>query len=157
MSNVPARMIRQSINGYCTEAEIDWLRNMPRHGAMGHYGLCLYGPVQVLPETKFPAMAAALIRNYVDARVFTLRQLLELEESGDLPNPTVLFIPNLFVSTKGQTLTGWQTQMLMDVLIRRMTAGRMTVVYVENMDLLAKEFGTMFMQHLKNNYVLLGA
>jgi hypothetical protein len=101
------------------------------------------------------AMAAALLRNYIDARVITVQTLLEASEHHhEIPDPTVLLIPNLFVRQGGKGIPSWKMSLIYDLLLSRFTAGRVTVAYVEDMNLMAADYGALMAQHLKAGYLI---
>jgi hypothetical protein len=98
------------------------------------------------------AIAAALLRNFIDARVVPLNTLLSSVDSGKPIDPTVLLIPNLFVRGGGKTVPAWKMQQAYDLLLQRSVSGKLSVVYVESMDGLKEGFGMVFGQHLEGHY-----
>jgi hypothetical protein len=148
-SGVPVSMIHKSSVPYLTEQELDWVLN---DWPMTNSSACLSGALKCSATTKFMAMAAIFIRNYKDARVVTLGQVL----AGEVDTlATLLFIPNFYVKGFGKPLAFHQVQTLHDFLVKRITRNRATVVYVENLDLLATDYGSQIRQHFDEHYRLL--
>lgn len=152
-ANVPQHMIRQTSKPYLTASETEWLVHFRAYQAKGQ-GLVMTGMQSIAPDMKMMAMAAALIRNFIDARVMPLGQVINLVEDGEMPSPSVLLIPNLYVQTVGKALSDWKVQHVYDLLLQRIVAQKPTVVYVENFDLLSNVYGPLFAQHLQQHYKL---
>lgn len=144
IAGVRVSMIHEPMAKYCSPAECEWIKKIMLHREAGKAGLCLTGIDTKHPaEDRMMAMCAALLRNYVDARVVTMRMLLEATEKGkELPDPTVLLIPNFYVDFKGgKPSTNWQVQTLQDVLMRRMVDKKLTLIYVQSFSGLKECFG----------------
>lgn len=149
MANIPKHMIYESAVDSCSLRELDWIRNF-RTYQVSNKGLLVVGSQEVPVDKKFMAIAAALVRNFIDARVVTLNGVL----GDNAPNPTVLLVPNLFVEATGKGLPAWKIQQLYDYLIGRCVEGRVSVLYVEDLDSLQHYYGQIFRQHLSENYIL---
>jgi len=153
-AGIPEWMLEESATKYCDGKTLDWLRRYPVHRRSGR-GLCMVGKFTPPPDTQMQAMAAALVRNCFDGRVMTAHMVLDYHErTHDVPDPTVLLVPNLFVRQAKAGLPSWKMAVLYDVLLSRFTMGRATVVYVEDMQGLASEYGALMAQHLEANYVI---
>lgn len=151
-ANVPKKMLDQSAKEYCSGTELQWLTRFPFYQRKNQ-GLVLLGKHTPGPDIKMMAMASALLRNYVDARLLTVQGLLQDYENGGVaPDPTVLFVPNLFVRQGGKGLPSWKMQLVYDLLLSRFTSGRISVLYVEDLGAMAAEYGQLFAQHLEANY-----
>lgn len=149
VAGVPAQYVHRSAKGICEESEIDWIRHFHRMRD-ARAGLVLVGKKDA--EGRCMAICAALMRNFIDARVRPLNTLLSDEDSGDFYDPTVLLVPNAFVQTVGKSMPAWKTQTFYDVLLRRMAQNKPTVLAVESMDGLAQAYGATFAQHLLTHY-----
>lgn len=152
-ANIPQAMIHRSAMDVLTPKELDWLRNVRFMQEQGR-GLVLRGAADA--ETKIMAMTAAMLRNFIDARVIPLNTLLQQAEDKAVPTPSVLLIPNLYVRGVGRALPAWKVQIVYDLLLARMTAGKLTVAYVEDMDGLEKDYGQVFFAHLQSHYQIVG-
>jgi hypothetical protein len=150
-ANVPRQFMYKSAKEYCGVREIDWIRRFPGLRAQGVGGLVMIGTPKA--ETRCMAIAAALVRNFIDARVMPLNTVLELKEKGALPEPSVLIIPNMYVSTVGRSLPAWKIQTLYDVLLGRLTANKPTVLYIEDMDAMTNAYGPVFREHIEEHFM----
>lgn len=148
-ANVLPTYVHKSMYGICSEDEISWVQNFRTHQSQGT-GLALVGVDN--PEARIMSIAGALIRNYVDARVLSVASVLSLRDANSLPDCTVLLIPNLFMRSKGTGLPSWKIQIIYDLMLSRLTSNKPTVVYVEDMDALASEYGRLFADHLNLHY-----
>lgn len=152
VANVPKSMVFKSAKDFCAKTEIDWLLNFPRYEREGK-NLCLVGMHSPSPETKMMAMACTLLRNHLDARVLPLNTVLHLIADGFPPDPHILLIPNLYIRQGGKTLPSWQMQQVYDLLLARLVAGKPTIIYVEDMNALGMEYGSVLSQHIKDHYI----
>ncbi|ATS92329.1 hypothetical protein DLP05_053 [Stenotrophomonas phage vB_SmaS_DLP_5] len=149
-AGIPPHFIHKSTREHLSDKEIQWLRDYPEHKQEAE-GLLLTGIHDPDPATKMQSMTAAFLRNFIDARLMAVNQILDLIEQHSMPEPEVLLIPNLFQSAYGKAFPAYKVQQLYDLLLGRVAKGKLTVVYVQNMDELEAEFGVLFRGHL-NTY-----
>lgn len=152
-AGIPRSFIYKSAKEFCTPQELEWLTKYRAHRARNSGGLCLYGVGDRI-TARFSALAAALVRNYIHARVVSLSDFLDNEEAMD---GTVLFIPNFYVTAEGKPLAAWQIQVVYDHLTKRFLEGKMTVVYVENLETMQKHYGSLVADFIGSEFDLLGA
>jgi hypothetical protein len=151
IANIPKYLIHQSAKTVCNDDELEWVRNFASYRETGK-GMVIVGDTNIGPDMRLMAMTAALLRNFIDARVMPLNGVLEMAESGDVTGPTVLMIPNLYVNSFGKQLTAWKVQQLYDLLLSRFTQGRPTVAYVESMHGLKEAYGPQIANHLEQHF-----
>lgn len=151
VAGIPKSFLHQSMTVFCGEHDVDWVKDYHSLESLGKAGLVITGPNS---ETRMFAMAAALVRNFIDARVVNLNTVLEWHKSEDEPNPTVLFIPNLYTKNMdSKVMPSWKVQQIHDLLISRYAKGRTTVVYVESEQGVKAQYGSLFAEHLHNCYL----
>jgi hypothetical protein len=151
-ANIPPMYLHRRMAPYCRDHEIAWVKGYPQAKIEGK--IAGYRLIGKNSEPRCMAICGAFLRNFIDARVVTLNKLIDDAQKGEAPDPTVMIIPNLFVATQGgKPLTAWQVSLLYDVLLARMVSGRMTVVYVEDMDALANAYGALMREHLLTHFV----
>ena len=135
--------------GVAEPKEIAWVKNY-RKVREDFSGVIFEGTKNT--EARMSAICGALIRNFIDARFVSLNNLLS-KSDFDHEDATVLLVPNLYVLTHGgKPLTAWQIQHVYDLLLSRMTTGKQTLLYVENLESLGNDYGSVFQEHLSNNY-----
>jgi len=149
VAGIPRVYVNQSMKLYCDAQEIDFVVNF-RVYRDAYAGLLLTGMEN--SESRCMAIGGALLRNFIDTRLLPLNSLLRAVEDGTVPDPTVLIIPNLFVSSVGKSLPAWKIQAVYDLLLNRFTSNKPTVVAVESMMGLRTAYGTAFASHLSNHY-----
>lgn len=149
VANVPRTFVHQSMTGFCDGQEIDWVVNfrMYRETCAG-----LLVVARPNPDTRAMAICGALLRNFIDARVMPLNTVLDHLEAHEMPEPTVLIIPNLFVQQLGKALPAWKLQQVYDLLLQRFTANKPTVVCVENLQAMQSAYGQAMYEHLTAHY-----
>lgn len=152
-ANVPRYMLQLSATEFCSPPELEWLKAYAANRARGR-GLLLTGKMSTpSPETRMMAMTAAFLRNFVDARLLPLNTLLQMVEDKVDCDPTVLFVPNLYLRQGGKALPSWKMQIMYDLLLGRLTSGKLTALYVEDMAAMASEYGPAFRGHLNDHYI----
>lgn len=156
-SGVPMAMLLQSCEGICSEEEVAFVKGLRTHAADGVYGL-LYTGAPKAGKTpinmRMMALAAAMLRNYIDARVITVQDVLAQLKKGTPPEPTVLLVPNFFIGKEqGGSIPAWQSSELLSLLMNRQALDMQTFLYVEDLDLMAAQYGEIFKQHLTTNFV----
>jgi hypothetical protein len=133
---------------YCLEPEINWVKNFHSNRKAGLPGLLLNGLDK--PDTRCQAICAALLRNYIDARVVTFNALIEMYgSSGEALSTTVILIPNLFDLVGARSIPPWKAQMMYDLLLARTANRKPTVAYIESTSGIATAFGKPFANFLE--------
>lgn len=138
------RYFQQSMTDVCSAAEIEWVKHFKKYRIEGVPGLVITKLPQA--DTRCQLICAALIRNYIDARVVPLNSLLE--GGVDPLEPTVLVLPNLYVDVGAKQFPAWKVQQLYDLLLSRTVRSKPTVAYVENMAQIAGAYGKPFVEFL---------
>lgn len=114
-------------------------------------GMAYYGDISGSPvNERMMAIAGACLRNYINAKVMTIYDVLAALKEGDMPSPTVLLIPDFY---DGGTVPDWQKNGLLGLLYKREQQGKKTVVYVRNKKGLAKEYGKPVADHIHTKFV----
>lgn len=135
--------ITKRMSESCTTEEIEWVRTCARPNDSG---LCFVGPKfnPMVPD-KMVAITAALLRNYVDARVMMALPVVNMLQKDDMPDPTFLLIPNFCLAKDaGGHLAPWQSTALLGLLLDRISRGRKTIIYVNSMHDLEVQYGEPF-------------
>lgn len=151
-ASIDPRFVHKSMVGTCGAGEIDWVRNFRKYRSEGVAGLAMVGVDNENERQRL--MCGALLRNFIDARVVPLNQLLILARKDSLPEPTVLLIPNLFIKPvgPGKQFYASQLQILHDVLVARQGQDKPTVVYVEDMDGMRAAYGAPIADLIEQHY-----
>jgi hypothetical protein len=154
-AGIQPRWISMPLADTCGPAEVEYARKFRHHLADGEVqGLCYVRTskdVDVAP--RMAALAGALVRNFVRARVMTVGTVLDAMAHGEPPEATCLLIPNFFLpKSAGGTIASWQVSALFDLLSQRGAAGVQTVIYAANVAALNKEYGTAFGALVRNSF-----
>jgi hypothetical protein len=150
LSRIPAKAIKCSMKGVCSDQEIEWVKGYHTHEGRG--GLCLTGNNSALSQQRIFAIGAALIRNFIDARSYDVSELTQGLEDGDLPWPTVMLVPNFYIACYGKAFPAWKVQRLHGMLMSRLTSDKKTVLYVESFDSLITDYGMAISDLIKTNW-----
>lgn len=156
-ANVPVGMIKTSAKSYLTMNEVDKLRILMKAVNHGTGGMCLTGKGKHPAATKMWAIGGALLRHYIDVRVMTVNDVIAAHDDGEMPEPTVLLIPNFYVDpSKDNALAAWKVQVLYDLLMARYVASRPTIIHVERMDGLKHNYGEALHDFIRSHWTMLG-
>jgi len=157
-TGVPAKYIYtadKEKGGVCDTQETRWIKKCRQYRELGIGGLILTGTEFVhSPEEKMMVMGGKLIRNFIDARLVIVQELLEEMKSGEVDDSDVLLIPNFFIAKKGSSIPDWQVNLLQGLMIKRLCQNNITVLYVQDMEQLKKSYGASLHSHLVNNYTI---
>lgn len=152
-AGIPPEFVWSRMSQYCTQEEVAWVKRM----RMGKdHGLCLVGDFQVPIEDQMMAIAGACLRNFIDARVMPVQEVLSHLKSDSMPYPTVLLIPNFCLSKgDGGDIAQWQSSSLLGMLYSRLAKNLKTVLYIASESALEKNYGEAFVKHITAHYTLI--
>lgn len=154
-AGIPQHMIHRSMKDYLSADELKWFVNI-RQNMQKWAGACFVGEHEPSINTKMMAICAALLRNFMDARVVTMAGLITATEAGDSLDATVLLVPNFSVDLEGgKPYTAWQMSAVHDVLVERMAAGLPTILYARSMESLRKHYGEELEKFIAEHWALL--
>lgn len=146
---VPA-MVWSRMAEYCTEEEIEWVRRMRQDKTNG---MVYVGSPNVPVEDKMMAIAGACLRNYIDARVMPVQDVIARLRADTMPHPTVLLIPNFCIEKgEGGDIAQWHISSLLGLLYSRLAKNLKTVLYVGSWASLEKNYGEAFKKHIASHY-----
>lgn len=161
-ANIPAHFVWTSATKWCSDIEQDYLKNLRKHSAMGLHGMVYTGvpsPQDVSVSERMFAITGACLRNFVGAKVMPLHDVLSALKDEDSPTQRVICVPNFYtrekqlVRRKGGPVADWQLPALLGWLYERMSnSSYQTILYVQDMDGMAEDYGTLFHQHLTRHF-----
>jgi hypothetical protein len=153
-AGVETHWLWEPLADHCGPHEVEWVKRFAFHRSERVHGLCLTrASDDPKVEAHMAAIAGVLVRNFVRARIMTLGTVLDAIAAGSHPEATCLLIPNFFQSKEeGGAIAPWQVFALHDLLVRRVTMGLQTVIYVSDMAALESEYGSDFVRLIDNNY-----
>lgn len=160
-ANILEQMILHKMSDFkCSQAEIEYMRRIKIMASHNVYGMYYVGGTKNSAPvmTRMMAIAGACLRNFVDAKVVTLQELLSDIKDGSPPDVQVLLVPNFFINrAEGGKIAEWELPQLLSVLYTRMMKGQQTFLYVSDFDALRKNYGDPIADHLKNNFRTISA
>lgn len=151
MANIPKSELWKSAKDILGEVDCQWLVDYPNRKKENR-SLVYLGKQDPSVERRMTAMTAALLRNFIDARMVPLNTVLDWTEERLPPDPTVLMIPNLHIQLFGKSLPSWQIQRVYDVLLQRIASNKLTVVYVENLAQMRSHYGDAFASLIEDHF-----
>jgi len=153
-ASIQPQMILNRMSSFdCTKTEIEYVKGIRRMAEKGVYGLVYSGKETKSVMVRMSGVAGACLRNFVDAKVVTLQEVLASMKEGSPSDATVLLIPNFFVAkSDGGKIADWHIAELLGLLYARMTKGQQTFLYVSDFDALRKTYGDPIAEHLKNHF-----
>jgi hypothetical protein len=149
-------MVWTPLSEIATDVEVTFVSKYDRIRENGLAGLCYHGNLTIPPDvvTRMMALTGCFLRNYVDARVATVQEVLAGIKDGSEFDPTVLLIPNFHLPQGGAgNVASWNVSELFGMLLRRHRDGRLTVLYAQSLDRMAVEYGAEVTEFVKQKYV----
>lgn len=157
LAGIPPEYVWTRLSDYCPAEEGQWLRTIKKGP---HIGLAFVGgkgkkfspPV----EDKMMAMTGACLRNYIDARMMPVQEVIHALKADTMPWPTVLLIPNFCLDKgDGGNIAQWEISSLLGLLYSRMARNLKTILYVGSMTALEANYGEAFKAHIQAHYQLI--
>ena len=152
-AGIPQEYVWTSIREFCSDEEIDFVASLKKDDCP--IGMVYMGEFnKPAVNERMMAITGACLRNYINAKVMTVQDVLGALKTGSMPSPTVLLIPNFFMGKgSGGHIADWEKSDLLGLLYKRHQEGKKTVIYVSDKKDLAKEYGKPFVDHIHGKYV----
>jgi hypothetical protein len=148
----PQYIYRYSMADHCTQAELDWVRTLHSHEDEDCAGL-IYEGKQPKLDQRMMTMAGAFIRNYIDARVYPVQDIVQMLKRGKKPEGTIILVPNFFLTKEnGGHVATWEVSALLGWLYDRYGSSQQTVLYVQSLTAVEQEYGTSFKDHIDEHF-----
>lgn len=156
VAGIPVPMVWARLSQYCTEQDMTWFTRMKVEKESGVVYVGVGSKAGSVPvEDRMMALAGAFLRNYIDARVMIVQDVVIRLKKDEMPSPTVLLIPNFCLAKyDGGGVAQWEVSSLLGLLYSRLAKGLKTVLYVSSMADLESQYGTPFVRHIETHYVI---
>lgn len=153
IAGIPPQMVWSRLSDFCTGDDLTWVRALKKTELLG---LAYTGTTNPPVSDKLMAIAGACLRNYIDARVMAVQDVLTYLKNDTMPAPTVLLIPNFCLDKgEGGDIAQWHISSLLGLLYSRHTKNLKTVLYIGSLTSLEKNYGTAFRQHIETHFIVL--
>lgn len=150
-AGVPASAVWMRLSAYCTKEEMSWVKNLRSESDRGLLFIGTKFPIDV--SNKMTAITGVCLRNYTDARVMSVQEVVKRIKEDSMPSPTVLLIPNFCLDkANGGDVPSWEVSSLMGLLIDRMGKGLKTILYATSMAIVQKQYGDSFKVLLESKF-----
>ena len=138
-----------------TAREIGWIENYELLKDDGDFaGVAYVGTVKD-PDvmTRMMALTGCFLRNYVDAKMMTLQEVIGYIRNNEEPEATVLLIPNFYLpSGEEGSVANWLVSGLYGMLLSRYRDGLQTVVYIQDLERMKKDYGREIAKFMEERY-----
>lgn len=150
-AGIPARFVWTPLSSYCKGSDLEWVRDMWVNDIAG---LCYTGTtLGTNIELRLMAIVGACLRNFVGARFMTVQSVLAAMKEDDPPDCRVLVIPNFCIArSDGGGVAPWEVASLLDLLYQRMADDKRTIIYVQSVPELEKQYGTPLRNHIESTF-----
>lgn len=152
-AGIPIEYVWTSVKEFCGGDELDFVASIKQEECP--LGMMYVGEFDKPPvNERMMAIAGACLRNYINAKVMTVQDVLGALKTDSMSSPTVLLIPNFFIGKgSGGHIAEWEKSNLLGLLYRRQQDSKKTVIYVSNLKDMEAEYGKPFVDHVKGKYV----
>lgn len=127
------------------DAERNWMRKLIQTKKAPHMR---YGGRASAVRAQFVAMAGALIRNFVDARILSIDDIAEMQIEDNFVKAGALFLPDFLIPGETEAKHDRIRQNVLTCLRRRLLSGEPIIVYAGQTN--AKPWGAAFHEELKS-------
>lgn len=150
-AGVPASAVWMRLSTVCNEGERLWVKNLRSDTDCGLLFVGSKSSMDV--ATKMTAITGVCLRNYTDARVMPVQEVVKRIKDHSIPSPTVLLIPNFCMDkANGGDVPSWEISSLMGLLLDRMGKGLKTLLYATSMGVIQKQYGDSFKALLESKF-----
>lgn len=151
VAGIRPNFLWEPASSYCTEEERKWVRNLK---SSTDAGAVVVHKGSILAADACMALAGALLRNYIDARVIPLHTIISMLEDHDPPEPTVLFIPDLLSKDLIQkSIASWRVQEFVGLIMDRYNKNLKTVLYSNYEGMQVRSiYGDAFLDLIQTHY-----
>ncbi len=150
VARIPQRYVHETMVGRNSDEEIDFVRHYRTHLDAAIPGLVIVGATN--PQERCMGIVGALLRNYIDARLWTVNDLLD--KTMGAQEATVLCIPDFFVGTKhGKQFASHEIRRIHSALIGRQAVNRMTVLCINDGQGVMETYGSMIHSMLSEGFI----
>lgn len=140
----------------CGDKEVSYIKRFKFHRQDRMGGLAYVGRNPKVDVTdRMSAMAGALLRNFIRARVMTVEELIDVLDKDGVPSHACVAIPNFYVekSLGGGKMADWRVGLLFDFLLQRRKLGLQTLLYVSDLKAMGSEWGPAFERYVKDHFI----
>lgn len=158
MGRIPALYVYGvPLSKYCDEADRKYVEGFRSWKKKGVAGMAYVGGVPHIAD-RMMAIAGALTRNYVEAQVMTIQEVIQSVKDNNTPTSTCLLIPNFYLpKDQGGSIPDWQVSMVMAMLMERFAQGVQTVIYVQDLNKLERDYGRPMLEFIRDHlYIVEG-
>lgn len=155
-AGIKPNFIYQTLPDYIKTRERNYLKGFRTTMHEGTTGGLYYTGVFKAPsiQDRMAAMAGCLVRNFIRARVVSLGDVIDSIAAKDPIEGTCLLIPNFYYGQQDlPVLAKWQVALMYDFLLSRQLRGLQTILYVNDIGKLSKEFGTGFAELIQGSFL----
>lgn len=151
-AGIPVAKVCQSAQGFLNSTDKEVALNLKSYIQKGLAGYVIKENGQKSIELRMQAMTGVFLRNFIDARLTVLSDVLaNIEEAQEAK---VLLIPNFLIAKLGgKMLPGWRVAELHGLLLQRHASGKFTIIYAKSIDKLHTEYGQSMREHVRDNYI----
>lgn len=151
IAGVPRAAVWSRLSQVVSKDELEWVRYLR---SPSNSGLIFVGKaMEPSPEERMTAIVGACLRNYTDARLMVVQDVVRALKEGNMPECTVLLIPNFCLEKdNGGDLPTWDVTHLMGLLMFRHGRGLKTVLATPSMATVEKQYGVAFRRHIEKHF-----
>lgn len=151
-AGIPVEYVWQPLSKFADDRVKAYVESIPTSD--GKLGMVYVGTFdEPTINERMMAIAGACLRNYINAKVMTLQDVLQALKTDTMPSPTVLLIPNFCMGKKsGGHLADWEKSSLLGLLYRRQQRSQKTILYVSDMADMAADLGQPFVDHIRSTF-----
>ena len=152
-AGIPQEYVWSPLHDYVDDLEFAYIASLKKDDCK--LGMTYMGKFdKPTINERMMAMAGTCLRNYINAKVMTVQDVLQALKTDTMPSPTVLLIPNFCMGKKsGGHLADWEKSNLLGLLYRRQQKSQKTIIYVSSLSDMEADLGQPFVDHVRSNFL----
>lgn len=156
-AGIPVGYVWVPLKDYCGGQEYAYVEKLKHESCK--IGMTYIGSFEKPTiHERMMAITGTCLRNYINAKVMTLQDVLVALKTDDMPSPTVLLIPNFCMGKKsGGHLADWEKSNLLGLLYRRQQRSQKTILYVSSLADMEADLGQPFVDHIRSHFLTIKA
>ncbi len=147
---VPVPFICIAAKRFLNKPQREMIKNWSAAQDKGCNGFLFHGNPDKSVTEVFLTAAGWMIRNSIDARIYTANEIVIAMQDDDLPTCTVLFIPDFVIGNN--PATEWISRLITGAVLQRAAAGLFTIVYADHASHIENVHGKPLAGHIKTVY-----
>lgn len=145
-AGIPEELIYTPLEKNVSKREVQFMADQHLFFKNGFKGLLYSGDFDCSMLDRMSALVGCFVRNFMDAQVMLMSEVMENLKGGYEITATILAVPDFYLvgNSVGKKMFDADASMLLSFLFRRANAKHLTLIHIEDVNAFEMEFGVSF-------------